>query len=442
MVRIRAGARGVVTMRTAPLNLFQCAMLRWRELHPYCAAHVLAVPAPLDEARLRDVIAGVVEDCGLSGFRLEAPRKRLGFAGGPASVSLARIDGEAPAFDRAAGEIAASINRPFPATGSFDPFRFFAVPDAGGFLLGVVYDHILAGGDSIAVLMTDLAARYVALQPADVPLASLALPVRTCRALFLRHPAALARSLVALPGLVRRWRSVVRPKLADAADGHNGFVHFGVDAATYARLRSHAKTLGVTSNDLLLAAVLLAAAPLGGARDPQHRRHAVAVASIVNLRADFQLPATAVFGQFLSSFRVVHPLPPGATLDEVARDVAAQAARARRERLHFLTLLAMALAGLLWRFASLARRERLYLKYHPVLAGVTPLSVDTLRRHGRAAPGDYLRAASTGPMSPLVVALTISGGALRVGITYRTTAVSHASAQGVARALQHTIDLL
>ena len=25
------------------LNLFQCAMLQWRSLHPYCAAHVIEV---------------------------------------------------------------------------------------------------------------------------------------------------------------------------------------------------------------------------------------------------------------------------------------------------------------------------------------------------------------------------------------------------------------
>lgn len=429
-----------MTTREAPLNLFQCAMLRWRELHPYCAAHVIAVPASLDDARLREVIAGVLEDCGLTGFRLDARGKRIAFDGGAASVTLSRIDGDAPAFDRAATEIASSLNRPFPAAGAFDPFRFFAVPDAGGFLLGIVYDHIVAGGDSIAVLLTDLAARYAAPRRADVPLAPLALPTRTCRALFLRHPWALVRALVALPGLVRLWRSTVRPRIADAADGHNGFVHFGVDAAVHARLRERARALGVTSNDLLLAAVLQAVAPLAGARDPRRRRHAVAVASIVNLRAEMAPPAAELFGQFLSSFRVVHPLPPGTPLDALARDVGVQTRRTREGRLHFITLLAMALAGALWRFASLSRRQRLYLKYHPVLAGFSPLNVDALRRHGSPAP--YLRGSATGPMSPLVVSPCTSAGALRVGITYRTTAVSDEAAQGVARALQDTLALL
>jgi hypothetical protein len=425
----------------ARLNLFQCAMLRWRELHPYCAAHVVAVRAPFDAARLRTTLAGVLEDCGLAGFSLDATRRRCAFGGGAAQVDLRVLErGARAALDVAADEIAASINRPFPAAGAYDPFRFFAVADGDGFLAGVVYDHIVAGGDSIAVLMTDVAARYVAQRPQDVVLPPLALPRTTCRGLFARYPGALVRGFAALPGLLRGWRSVVRPKLADPADGRNGFVHFGVDAGDYARLRAKAKSLGVTTNDVLLAAVMLAVAPLAGRRDPSRRRHAVAVATIVNLRGDFQPPATQTFGQFLSSFRVVHKLPEGTPLDSLARDLGAQTAHARRDRLHFLTLLAMGLAGALWRVASLPRRERLYLKYHPVLAGVTPLNVDALRRHGSAAPGDYLRAASTGPMAPLVVALTTSGGALRVGITYRTTGISDEQAREVVRNLRRTLD--
>jgi hypothetical protein len=422
------------------LNLFQCAMLRWRELHPYCAAHVIAVPVPLDAARLEVTIAGVLEACGLTGFVLDAERKRYAFDGGPASVSLAVLACDGPPLDVAAAEIRSSINRPFPAAGAFDPFRFFAVPDGQACLVGLVYDHLVAGGDSIAVLLTDIAARYQAARAEDVLLAPLRLPSRTCRSLFARRPWVLARALRTLPQLVRGWRSVVRPKFADPADGRNGFVHFGIGAAAYARLRALARSLGVTTNDVLLAAVLMSAAPLAGRRDPSKKRHAIGVASIVNLRADFEAPVSEVFGQFLSSFRVVHALPEGTALAHLARDVGAQAARARRERLHYLTLVAMALAGLVWRFAPLSRRQRLYLKYHPVFAGATPLNVDALRRHGGGSPGDYLRAASTGPMSPLVVALTTSGAALRVGITYRTTAIADDQAAAFVRQLQHTID--
>ena len=40
---------------------------------------------------------------------------------------------------------------------------------------------------------------------------------------------------------------------------------------------------------------MLAVEPLAGPRDASRRRHAIAVATIVNLRADFQPPASATF---------------------------------------------------------------------------------------------------------------------------------------------------
>ena len=131
-----------------------------------------------------------------------------------------------------------------------------------------------------------------------------------------------------------------------------------------------------------------------------------------------------MFGQFLSSFRVVHPVPRDESIETLARALSAQTALAKRLKLYLVTLVAMGAAALLWPFAETDRRQRLYLKYHPVFAGFTPLNVNALRRRGRSRDGDYLRAASTGPMSPMVVAVTTSGAALRIGITFRTTALT------------------
>ena len=40
---------------------------------------------------------------------------------------------------------------PFPVDGTFDPFRFFALPTPTSFHLGIAYDHFVAGGDSMVV---------------------------------------------------------------------------------------------------------------------------------------------------------------------------------------------------------------------------------------------------------------------------------------------------
>ena len=63
-------------------------MLRWRDLHPYCAAHVVDLATPLDTGRLATTIAGVLEAAGLTGLALDRRYGRYVFAGGPAQVAL------------------------------------------------------------------------------------------------------------------------------------------------------------------------------------------------------------------------------------------------------------------------------------------------------------------------------------------------------------------
>jgi len=424
------------------LNLFQSAMLRWRTLHPYCASHVIAVDAPFDEARLREAIAGVLDDCGLAGLELDARRKRFAWRGGPASVSLETLDGGDAPFDAAARVIERTINQPFPAEGRFDPFRFFAVRSGAGFLVGVSYDHFVAGGDSIVVLVTDIADRYRAGADGDVPLPRLERYPPTYVRLFARHAGELLRGLAALPELLAGWRSAIRPHFRDPGDGTNGYAHVLVDPHRYAALRAAAKRFGVTTNDLLLALLVRAVMPIAARRHHTGRRRQVALASIVNVRGDYQPPATAVFGQFLSSFRVVHPFTESRSPADIASDIYRQTARAKQGKLYLVTLVAMAAAALLWPFANASRRHRMYLKYHPVFAGLTPLNVDQLRRRGASDDGDYLRAASTGPMSPMVVAATVAGAAMRMGITYRTTALSRGDVDAVIASVLHDMDTL
>ena len=422
------------------LNLFQSSMLRWRDLHPYCASHVVAIEAPLDVAKLRASIAEMLEACGLTGLHLADDHRSFAFEGGPASVDLEVGESPEAAFDAAAARIQSTINVAFPRSGEFDPFRFFAIRSGeASFLLGVTYDHFIAGGDSIAVLVTDIADRYT--ENAALPAMPERYPPGYSR-LFYAQAGAFARGLASLPALLGGWRSAIRPHVRAPGDGTNGFAHFHVDATATGRLSTAAKRWDVTQNALLLACVLRAVAPIAAQRRHTGRRTKVALATIVNVRRDYQPPATQVFGQFLSSFRVVHPLPRDESLEILARALSQQARTAMKLKLYLMTLVAMGAAALLWPFANRERRERLYLKYHPVFAGFTPLNVNALRRRGASRDGDYLRAASTGPMAPMVVAVTSAGAALRVGITYRTAALERDDVRAVISSLKQSIDSL
>src|SRR6185437_5458109 len=204
-------------------------------------------------------------------------------------------------------------------------------------------------------------------------------------------------------------------------DGHNGFTFFVLDAVQFAALRKAAKDWRVTLNDALIALMLLAQDAQLADRDRSVRRSELAVASIMNLRAAHGEDAHATFGQFLSSFRVAHPVPAGIPLHELAQDVHRQTARIKREKLFLTTLFAMALDRLLGRFQGQEQRMRVYAKNYPVGAGMSSLNVNALWREDGAPAPLYVRGVPTGPLSPIVVAITTCGDTLCAGVSYRTT---------------------
>ena len=96
------------------LNLFQLAMLRWREMHPYNAVHLIRVAEPLDARRLRHAIVLHLQSLGLTGLVLDAERGRYEYTGGPASVDMAIVDADTDALSAISTEIERQLNRPFP----------------------------------------------------------------------------------------------------------------------------------------------------------------------------------------------------------------------------------------------------------------------------------------------------------------------------------------
>jgi hypothetical protein len=121
-------------------------------------------------------------------------------------------------------------------------------------------------------------------------------------------------------------------------------------------------------------------------------------------------------------------------LRELAQDIHVQSAEWKARRLYLQTLVVMFYSGIVWRFLGLEQRQRFHVKNWPVWVGVTMLNVDALWQEGGAsgpAPA-YLRGVSTGPLAPMVVAVTTAGGALEIGITYRTGAFEDGTVDRIA----------
>jgi len=423
------------------LNLFQAMMLRWRELYPYSAVHAVRVDQPLNATRLESIAAAMLEERGLTGLELDARGGRCAWHGGPAGSRLHVVPASDDAPASLDSEIERQLNVPFTADGKIDPFRFFAVNAGPSFYLALAYDHVVAGGDSVARLLNAVVDRYegatVAAEAAGSPYAP------GYARLFWREKRALLAGLGALPRLAADCRRAVRPRYAAPEDGYNAFTRFTIDAAAQATLGRVAAAWKVSQQDLWLAIALLALSPLAAARASSPRRREIALASILNIRHELGSAAADAFGPCLASFRVAHVVPPGVAPRELALAVHAQTDAIKRRKLYLQTLLATALAGFEWRFLSRARRLRFFAKHYPVSAGVTPLNVNALwRRDGRREPPPYVRAISTGPLAPMILGVTASGPVLNVGITFRTTVYSRDAVEGVAAGMLAAIGRL
>ncbi len=412
-------------------NLFQATMLRWRSRHPYNATHVAFVPHGLDASRLRTTLAAVLEETGLTGYALDATRGRYAWRGGPATVDLAIEPLPAEADEAISAAIERSLSKTFPGDGAYVPFAFEAIPSESGFWLLVVYDHVVAGGDSAAALLGAIAARYAG----GRPLPRLERHPARFRRLFVRHPVQTVRAVAGLPRFALRARRARRAPGLEVRDATNAFLMASLDAPAVARITESAKRWGVTRNDLLMGALLRAVAGLKPPPVGRARRYEVAVASIVNIRGDCAKSAGSTFGQFLSSFRASHPDPAGASLEALAKAVNAESRDLRRRRRYLRSLVVLAISGLAWRAVSDERRDSLFAKHYPVWAGLTTLVIpglwDAISPDAGPLPPRYRRGVSTGPLAPIVVAATFTGTTLELGVSFRPAAVPAADVRAV-----------
>jgi len=417
------------------LNLFQAAMLRWRELAPYNAVHVAELPGPLDVQGLSRAIADHMAAQGLTGLRLDAQRRRFDYRGGAGNFDLRLLAAGSDPLRSIEEEMERELNLVFASEGALDPFRFFAVDAGDTFHLGVAYDHFIAGGDSIVVLLKGIAARYGGSAPVQDSAPDL-YPATYGR-LFLRNPLKFYFGQYSLPGMLLRARRAFRPQYPYGDDWHNAFTSVELPSDLYAAVVRTAKGWGLTLNDLLLAMLMKALAPEVEGRLHARRRKEIAIASVVNIRQELAPGPEKAFGQFLSSFLVSHPVPAGETLESLARDIHAQTRRVKRRKLYLQTLHLIAWGGLAWRYMTPGQRRQMYAKNYPVWAGMSTLNVEAL---WKAAPGSapvlhYLRAVSTGPFAPLLMAPAAVGDCLHIGVSYRTSAFRHEDVARIAAAL-------
>lgn len=422
------------------LNIFQRAMLRWDEMHPYNSAHMVQMAAPLDGPRLRETIRSTLAALGLGRLSISNDGRTYQYATPPAQAELKLLElGRDPLLDLTA-EIERQLNTRFDRHAGFVPCRFFASAAKEGFYLGLIYFHPAADGEAAVHLLRKLAEAYLG---TGVPAAPLVIyPDRQDR-WFHQSPGLLAGKFFSLFRLARNMRKSGRTRSANLLEARNAVSFFSLTQSEFAALAKAGKAWDATINDLFLALLLKCILRLQADRPASARRPWRSVGCIVNLRKDLELDSPRTFGLFLGSFVVTHRGASEVGLRELATAVRSETSRIKRGRLYLGAPLELAFARWWLGFLSGERRARFYQTHFPLWGGISNMNLNPLwPGGGQGSVRDYFRAVSTGPATPLVLSLTSLGQRTNIGVSYLTAIYSAADIEAVKQCFLESVRAL
>lgn len=426
----------------ARLNVFQKTMLRWNEMHPYNAVHVVRVPQPLETERLGNLINDYLEQCGLTNLSIDSPKGTFHYDGGPAQSEIKVIKGERNSYALLRSEIEEQLNTSFVVIPSMNPFRFFVVEEDDAFYLGLVYFHVISGAEPVVFILKDIVNIYMNRTPDRFP-RSLDLYPPTYRHLAKVDLTLLIGWIRTLPSLISGLRRSCRPRYRDVGDAHIGFSFAFLGSAQLDKLIKAGKVWEVTLNDIFLALLMKSLSRYAPERIHAPRRKSISIASIVNIRKDFGIDISKTFGLFLGSFFVSHTVPEGIKIKDLARDIHMQTREVKRYGLYLRSAIEMGLAQILFPLLSPLRQKKFYPKYYPLFGGITNINLNALwPEETEKRSIDYVRAVSTGPAVPLVFSITTVGDVLNISASYKMTVYSKTDIEGVISEFSDMVNTL
>jgi hypothetical protein len=405
------------------LSIPQRTVLLWDRIHPYNAVHIVTIPAPLEPERLKEIVNRCLEMKGLTGLVLDRNQYRYEFTGGPSRMEIDVIKKPGESASALKREVQKQLNLRFQCGMMGEPFRFFAVMDDHFFYLGIVYFHLISGGDSIIYLMKDIVKVYID-GKASAPCRPLTFYQKDSLCRRLLNPGNFYRWIRGLPGHIDKMRRSFRPKYADVRDHRTGFTFFSIPSSQLISLIHTAKRWDVTVNDMFLALMLMSLAPFAEGRTSEPRRRRLSLGSVINIRKNLSFDDPQRFGFFLGTFVISHDVPAGIQLEDLVKDLKKQTAKIKEDKFYLGSIMDQWLAILLIRLLYRKRWDSFYSKNYPLWGGISNINLDPIWDQSEETGTEYIRIVSTGPATPLVFSLTTVKGRLHMGVSYRKTVFS------------------
>lgn len=422
---------GYRATRAIPMNAFQRMLRGWEEVHPYNAAQVMELRKPVAVEAASAAWAATLEEMQLG--RVEAKiisYRHIGINGEMERYPVRLL----PSDTCLETYLAAELNRPFDDAGE-PPFRPFLVPKPDGTChFGLVYQHWIA--DSVAI--RHMLRRW---------LERVFVPPQDWRPQRIRHanigylgllelapgPMEPAQTVLSMIRRHLRYRKARKCKTLGQGDYPVNLIMRDVPGLIPV-ITAAARRKSVKVNDLFVAAAMRAC----DTRIPtQFRKHRtdVAIGSIVDLRPLARGALDDRFGLFLGFAEVIASprllATPGRLLSDVARQNQLHRQRGIWPSSVGYLLLAMATR-------PLVKPQKLYSffrKETPLIAGLSNVNLArTWVDNHRDLVASYRRVSPTGPLAPVVFAVTALGDDLQLSITYRDALLTRDQASDLADA--------
>ena len=404
-------------MARAKFNVFQKLVRQWDALHPYNGAQIVKIRGSVDLALCRRAWLEALEALNLGVVCLT-----------PKSYAHRCLNGEAkyhgvvrcPEGTKVDEWISDELNRPFDADGGV-PFRPFVLQEEGHFWMGLCYQHWVADSASIRIVIREWFVRQFDRGAA----ASEALRFHAGGYLKLFGPQRNGARPTEVLLSTLRWHSKFRKarRIEDRTRFRDMRLQFRtIDApeGLIDSLRSKARSMHATVNDLFLAAI----AQVCDEHVPAQRRNGrceLAVGSIVDLRSSVREPVVNLFDLLLGFTSVW-------CRDDCLRDwpalvanVSKQTQQQKHGGIALASCLRMAYGIMAGKYLSRERLIEFYRKRVPLAGANSNVNLNPCWSGKYAGDPvlDYVRVAPTGPMTPIVFSTTTLGNRLSVGLTYR-----------------------
>ncbi len=424
------------------LNAIQHMMLQWSQTHPYNACHLYKLAGRADAERLQVAVQDAFAFNRLGAVELAEDGRHYTIATGSAP-DIEAPEGTGDSDDDVRRHVARALNRPFPRP-RCHPLRFALIPyDANSHWLAATYDHWTADSVASRLVLRHVLGRYLGL---EIPASSQPLTsyTGTYRDAF-KGELGWNRVIPSVLNTVRRsvfQSPTAHPACFSMSDMTVDYRLCSTAPGTVARLRKYARSLDATVHDVMLAALARALARHLPRRLWRGRPRDVALGTIVNTRPDASADVNEMLGAFLA-YHVVRSSPDTAgSFEDAVRQIHALTAATKAKRGHLNSLVSMKLSAAIWPYLKEAARPHFLRRVLPLTAGISNV---VLRDGWLGAPTTdrilgYARAASTGPMVPLVLSPTTVGNEMNLGLSFRVTAFSSAKIDAIQSMLLEQLD--